>query len=65
MIALGGVGGGQGDAFSDFGHAGDCYRQAPEDRRLTEQGLHGFGSDPAVREALWGLVPNFPQSSFF
>jgi glycosidase len=31
----------------------------------TEQGLHGFGSDPAVREALWGLVPGFPQNTFF
>ncbi len=24
----------------------------------TEQGLHGVGSDPAVREALWGKQPN-------
>lgn len=31
----------------------------------TEQGLHGAGSDPAVREALWGLDPTFPQDSFF
>jgi glycosidase len=31
----------------------------------TEQGLHGYGSDPAVREALWGLVPGFPQNTFF
>ncbi len=31
----------------------------------TEQGLHGSGSDPAVREALWGLWPTFPQNSFF
>jgi glycosidase len=31
----------------------------------TEQGLHGFGSDPAVREALWGLVPGFPQNASF
>jgi glycosidase len=31
----------------------------------TEQGLHGAGSDPAVREALWGLAPTFPQSSPF
>jgi glycosidase len=32
----------------------------------TEQGLHGSGADdPAVREALWGLVPGFPQNSFF
>jgi len=30
----------------------------------TEQGLHGRGSDPAVREALWG-APGFDQSSFF
>jgi len=28
----------------------------------TEQGLHGVGSDPAVREALWG-GPGFPQNS--
>jgi hypothetical protein len=28
----------------------------------TEQGLHGAGSDPAVREALWG-GPGFPQNS--
>jgi glycosidase len=31
----------------------------------TEQGLHGRGSDPAVREALWGIAPLFPQNSFF
>src|SRR5208282_1514915 len=31
----------------------------------TEQGLHGSGSDPAVREALWGITPLFPQNSFF
>jgi glycosidase len=31
----------------------------------TEQGLHGSGSDPAVREALWGIAPTFPQNSFF
>ena len=31
----------------------------------TEQGLHGSGSDPAVREALWGIKPLFPQNSFF
>jgi glycosidase len=31
----------------------------------TEQGLHGSGSDPAVREALWGITPLFPQTSFF
>jgi glycosidase len=30
-----------------------------------EQGLHGAGSDPAVREALWGVVPGFPQNSSF
>ena len=30
----------------------------------TEQGLHGVGSDPAVREALWG-GPGFPQDSFY
>jgi glycosidase len=30
----------------------------------TEQGLRGKGSDPAVREALWG-GPGFPESSFF
>jgi glycosidase len=27
----------------------------------TEQGLHGAGSDPAVREALWGIATTFPQ----
>jgi glycosidase len=31
----------------------------------TEQGLHGAGSDPAVREALWGIAPGFPRSSLF
>jgi glycosidase len=31
----------------------------------TEQGLHGSGSDPAVREALWGIAPGFSQSGFF
>jgi glycosidase len=30
----------------------------------TEQGLHGHGSDPAVREALWG-GPGFDQGSKF
>jgi glycosidase len=30
----------------------------------TEQGLHGNGSDPAVREALWG-GPGFSQTSFY
>jgi glycosidase len=30
----------------------------------TEQGLHGSGSDPAVREALWG-GPGFQQGSFY
>jgi glycosidase len=30
----------------------------------TEQGLHGSGSDPAVREALWG-GPGFTQDSFY
>ena len=30
----------------------------------TEQGLHGSGSDPAVREALWG-GPGFDDSSDF
>lgn len=30
----------------------------------TEQGLHGVGSDPAVREALWG-GPGFSQNSAF
>ena len=30
----------------------------------TEQGLHGAGSDPAVREALWG-GPGFPQNAPF
>jgi glycosidase len=30
----------------------------------TEQGLHGHGSDPAVREALWG-GPGFDQGSPF
>lgn len=31
----------------------------------TEQGLHGMGSDPAVREALWGIAPTFPEDSLF
>ena len=31
----------------------------------TEQGLHGSGSDAAVREALWGIAPTFPQSTPF
>jgi glycosidase len=31
----------------------------------TEQGLHGAGSDPAVREALWGIAPSFPQTTSF
>jgi glycosidase len=32
----------------------------------TEQGLHGSGSeDPAVREALWGIAPTFPQNISF
>jgi glycosidase len=35
----------------------------------TEQGLHGFSAngteDPAVREALWGIFPDFPQSTHF
>jgi glycosidase len=30
----------------------------------TEQGLHGIGSDPAVREALWG-GPGFEQNSTY
>jgi glycosidase len=30
----------------------------------TEQGLHGSGSDPAVREALWG-GPGFGQNTFY
>lgn len=30
----------------------------------TEQGLHGVGSDPAVREALWG-GPGFSQNSSY
>ena len=30
----------------------------------TEQGLHGRGSDPAVREALWG-GPGFDENSPF
>lgn len=30
----------------------------------TEQGLHGVGTDPAVREALWG-GPGFPQNSLY
>ena len=31
----------------------------------TEQGLHGAGSDPAVREALWGIAPTFPRTGLF
>jgi len=31
----------------------------------TEQGLHGAGTDPAVREALWGIAPAFPASTSF
>lgn len=31
----------------------------------TEQGLHGSGSDAAVREALWGVAPGFPQDTPF
>jgi glycosidase len=31
----------------------------------TEQGLHGGGSDPAVREALWGIAPGFPRNTSF
>jgi glycosidase len=31
----------------------------------TEQGLHGAGSDPAVREALWGIAPKFSENSLF
>jgi glycosidase len=31
----------------------------------TEQGLHGAGTDPAVREALWGIAPGFPTSNPF
>jgi GH24 family phage-related lysozyme (muramidase) len=30
----------------------------------TEQGLHGHGSDPAIREAIWG-APGFDQSNKF
>jgi glycosidase len=30
----------------------------------TEQGLHGAGTDPAIREALWG-GPAFPQNSVY
>lgn len=30
----------------------------------TEQGLHGAGSDAAVREAIWG-GPGFPRGSFY
>ncbi len=30
----------------------------------TEQGLHGAGSDPAVREAMWG-GPGFPQNAAY
>jgi glycosidase len=31
----------------------------------TEQGLHGAGTDPAVREALWGLAPAMPTNTPF
>lgn len=31
----------------------------------TEQGLHGAGSDAAVREALWGIAPTFPVDTLF
>lgn len=31
----------------------------------TEQGLHGHGSDPAVREALWGGPGFDPTNSFY
>ena len=31
----------------------------------TEQGLHGAGSDPAVREALWGVPGGFDTTSPF
>jgi glycosidase len=36
----------------------------------TEQGLHGINApdhtnDAVVREALWGIQPQFPQTSFF
>src|SRR4051794_11018607 len=31
----------------------------------TEQGLHGAGSDPAVREALWGGPGHDPNSPFY
>jgi len=31
----------------------------------TEQGLHGAGSDPAVREALWGLSDFDPAAEFY
>jgi glycosidase len=31
----------------------------------TEQGLHGSGSDAAVREALWGIAPAFPENTSF
>jgi glycosidase len=31
----------------------------------TEQGLHGHGSDPAVREALWGGPGFDPANSFY
>jgi glycosidase len=31
----------------------------------TEQGLDGRGSDAAVREALWGIAPTFPQNTSF
>ncbi len=31
----------------------------------TEQGLHGSGSDPAVREALWGIASHLSQKNTF
>lgn len=31
----------------------------------TEQALHGSGSDPAVREALWGMPDGFDSGSMF
>jgi glycosidase len=31
----------------------------------TEQGLHGAGTDAAVREALWGITPTFPPTTSF
>jgi hypothetical protein len=30
----------------------------------TEQGQNGAGSDPAAREALWGIAPTFPRIGF-